>query len=490
MLTAEGEEILRLQKSTTHSFLVISTNQGKFLHINGNVLGTDSDSNRKYVNAVDDLMDEGLVKQVGEHAFNLTTHGQAMADALIEEEKIMKMVPDSCTIFARGTPYNVTFLGADRSDGDDNERDVLKHIVQLGGKVHIGHAGVFHISQGDMEKDIYVILNGPSIPKVGLIKGKNTISRATLEILLKRPGCRVVRECLSNEIVDDKNSILEYPKFPDTESINSLESIEGYIDILDDPRPKILDDCERDVLEILIADRENRKPVGTTSADIAASPKKRRFYDIKRHIRETLVDLNYKELIRTDDDIHYQIEVRRLIDARRVAAGLRSDDLFDAPPPAKLAAYIPESTKEFDAFLCHASEDRQSIVRPFAQAMNESGLKPWIDEKQLGWGDNLVARIQEGLTRSRFVVVFLSEAFLGKKWPDTELNTALSMEIGGRTLVLPILLGLTHQTLQAMYPLVSAKVYKEVANYNREKTLCTYELKSLIDELRNLIEDS
>ena len=195
-------------------------------------------------------------------------------------------------------------------------------------------------------------------------------------------------------------------------------------------------------------------------------------------------DLAYKKLIRTKDNVNYQIEVGRMGDARCVIAGLPSDDLFDAPPPAVQAAYIPESTNEFDAFLCHASEDKDAIVRPFAQVMKQNGLKPWIDEKQLGWGDNLVRRIQEGLARSQFVVVFLSEAFLAKKWPDTELNTALSMEIGGRTLVLPLLLGLTHETLQARYPIVSAKVYREIRTYDPKQSVAPGELQELVAELK------
>ncbi len=486
MLTQACEEILKLQRSAPHSFLMISSDQGEFINVNGSVLGADSDSNKMYVLAVDDLLKEGLVKQVAQHAFDLTTQGRAVADALIEEGKAAERLPDSCKVIVGGVSYRATYLGANRSEPSEEEFR-LHHMLQFGGATYDAHGGIFKVESEGGEQVFCVALGPLRIPNLGCLKDKEIVPRRILDVLFKRPGCRVVRECLLGRVKASDQGMLEYPELPQDKIGDVQETIEEYVDILDDPRAVILNDCERDVLEILVADRESRKPVGTTAAEIAVSPDKRRFYDIRQHIRETLADLKYKKLIRTEDNIHYHIEVGRLSDARRVIAGLPSDDLFDAPPPAQLAAYVPQSTEEFDAFLCYASEDKDAIVRPFAEAMTKKGLKPWIDEKQLGWGDNLVARIQEGLTRSRFVVVFLSEAFLGKKWPDTELNTALSMEIGGRTVVLPLLLGLTHDTLQARYPLVSAKVYREVSGYEPKKGLSTEELKPLVCELRDRI---
>jgi len=43
-------------------------------------------------------------------------------------------------------------------------------------------------------------------------------------------------------------------------------------------------------------------------------------------------------------------------------------------------------TNEFDAFLCHASEDKKAIVVPFADAMKRAGLNPWLDKDQGKWG--------------------------------------------------------------------------------------------------------
>jgi len=151
------------------------------------------------------------------------------------------------------------------------------------------------------------------------------------------------------------------------------------------------------------------------------------------------------------------------------------------------ASQVTVSTNEFDAFLCHASEDKKAIVEPFADAMERAGLKPWLDEGQVTWGDGLIHRIQNGLARSRFVVVFVSAAFLGKGWPEKELDAALSMEMGRRKVVLPILLGLTHAEVEGRYPMVSCKKYKEVPEYAPGKRVSKKIIAAMVDELKAFI---
>lgn len=487
MLPAEAEEILRLQRAGQSPFLVSRTFDGEWVEVNDQVLGADIESHKLYVLAVDVLLEQGLVKQIGDNIFDVTYTGRIIADSLIEEDNVAKKVKDSCRITIRGQVYMVTYIGADLGSVDDKVS--VDNILQIYGKVYDGHAGIFQVKGDEEQKMFCIILTSLEVPNIGCLKDKQAISKVCLDLLFKRPGMKVVRDELLMNTKTKKNNVLKYPQFNLDSAEGMPTTLEEYVDALDEPRTQILADCERDVLENLIEDRKNRKPVGTTAAEIAASDTKRRFYDIRDHIRETLTDLEYKGFIRTEDNIHYQIEVPRMPDARRVVAGLPSDDLFDAPIPSQLAAYVPESSQEFDAFLCHASEDKNAIVRPFAKAMTEVGLKSWFDEGQVKWGDNLVAKIQYGLSKSRFAIVFISEAFLAKKWPDTELNTALSLEIGGTTFVLPILLGLTHETLQARYPLVSAKVYKEVSYYNQERSVPQEVVKPLVGELKELINN-
>ncbi|WP_136161879.1 DUF1883 domain-containing protein [Sphingomonas flavalba] len=106
------------------------------------------------------------------------------------------------------------------------------------------------------------------------------------------------------------------------------------------------------------------------------------------------------------------------------------DDL--APPPE-----APDG-RVFDVFISHASEDKDEVVRPLANALRETGLSVWYDEFELRIGDSLRRKIDRGLGSSRFGVVVLSLAFFGKGWPEYELDGLVTRAVSGEQILLPI----------------------------------------------------
>jgi hypothetical protein len=114
---------------------------------------------------------------------------------------------------------------------------------------------------------------------------------------------------------------------------------------------------------------------------------------------------------------------------------------------------------ERSVFLCHASEDKDAFVRPLARELNRREITYWLDEAEIKWGDKIIQRINDGLARARYIVVFLSANFLGKNWPESELGAALNRENSkGQTIVLPLILGDVDSLLDR-YPLLRDKVY-------------------------------
>jgi len=51
----------------------------------------------------------------------------------------------------------------------------------------------------------------------------------------------------------------------------------------------------------------------------------------------------------------------------------------------------------WDIFICHASEDKEAIARPLANALKQAGLDVWYDEFTLTLGDSLRRKIDHGL---------------------------------------------------------------------------------------------
>lgn len=80
---------------------------------------------------------------------------------------------------------------------------------------------------------------------------------------------------------------------------------------------------------------------------------------------------------------------------------------------------------QYDVFLSHASEDKDSVARPLAVLLEDLGLRVWFDEFEFRIGDNIVDKLNTGINSSRFGTVVLSKAFvdLTKHWTKYELDT-------------------------------------------------------------------
>jgi hypothetical protein len=99
--------------------------------------------------------------------------------------------------------------------------------------------------------------------------------------------------------------------------------------------------------------------------------------------------------------------------------------------------YAAALGKEWDAFICHATEDKEDFVDPFAHQLRGSGLSVWYDAFSLKVGDSLRRKIDEGLAKSRYGIVVLSKHFFSKEWPQNELDGLMSREIAGAKVIPP-----------------------------------------------------
>ena len=109
--------------------------------------------------------------------------------------------------------------------------------------------------------------------------------------------------------------------------------------------------------------------------------------------------------------------------------------------------------KVWDAFISHASEDKDTVVGPLAVALQTLGVSVWYDKFELKPGDSLSKSIDEGLAQSRFGIVVLSPAFLTKPWTGRELRGLVSREVDeGRPVIVPIWHGVTRAQVTDFSP--------------------------------------
>lgn len=138
----------------------------------------------------------------------------------------------------------------------------------------------------------------------------------------------------------------------------------------------------------------------------------------------------------------------------------------DPHPPS-----VPDtdSERDFDVFISHASQDKESVVRPLAKALRTGGLEVWYDEFELKIGDSLRRKIDSGLARSRFGVVVLSKEFFKKGWTNYELDGLVTRSVTGEQILLPIWHDVTKREVIDYSPSLADKLARSTATHTVEE---------------------
>lgn len=119
--------------------------------------------------------------------------------------------------------------------------------------------------------------------------------------------------------------------------------------------------------------------------------------------------------------------------------------------------------KEFDVFISHASEDKDKVVRPLAEALKNRGLDVWYDEYELKIGDSLRRKIDSGLAKSKFGIVVLSKPFLSKGWTNYELDGLVTKSVTQEQILLPIWHNISKQEVIDYSPSLADKLGRNTA---------------------------
>lgn len=92
----------------------------------------------------------------------------------------------------------------------------------------------------------------------------------------------------------------------------------------------------------------------------------------------------------------------------------------------------------FDVFLSHNSSDKPT-VRALKQALDERGLRCWLDEEQLRPGLPWQDLLRQGIEDSDSIAVCVAADGLGP-WEDEEIQATLRLAVKNGRLIIPVLL--------------------------------------------------
>lgn len=131
---------------------------------------------------------------------------------------------------------------------------------------------------------------------------------------------------------------------------------------------------------------------------------------------------------------------------------------------------IPKQRKMYDVFLSHASADKIDYVEELKQTLDILGVQVFYDKDTIEWGDRWKEKIYEGLEKSEFAIIVISEHFFGREWTEEELKNLLERQNAeGQKLILPIVHNITTDELKGKYPTVADIQAIESRNNSYEK---------------------
>jgi hypothetical protein len=139
----------------------------------------------------------------------------------------------------------------------------------------------------------------------------------------------------------------------------------------------------------------------------------------------------------------------------------------------KMKPILPEEDEESEqpthpisVFLSHSSADKETVLKVI-EAFKKANISYWVDHEQIKFGDSIIAKIEEGLQKSKSVVVCLSEKLITSGWCRAEYGAILYREFSGDTSRRVIPLSLDGSNNSNSIPLLlSDKLRADFTNQN------------------------
>ncbi|HHV05907.1 MAG TPA: toll/interleukin-1 receptor domain-containing protein [Anaerolineaceae bacterium] len=127
--------------------------------------------------------------------------------------------------------------------------------------------------------------------------------------------------------------------------------------------------------------------------------------------------------------------------------------------------------KEYDVFISHAWEDKESFVDEFVEKLKFYGVNVWYDDVNITWGKSLREEIDKGLRKSGFGIIVLSPSYIDEKkyWTKKELNGLFQLESVNSGVILPIWHQLTKSEVLNYSPIIADRKALTTANFTPDE---------------------
>src|SRR5262249_25169074 len=98
-----------------------------------------------------------------------------------------------------------------------------------------------------------------------------------------------------------------------------------------------------------------------------------------------------------------------------------------------------QEASPFCVFLCHSGADKETISEEVIKTFKRFGISYWVDHEQIGFDDrSIIAKIEDGLRNSKFVLLCTSKNFTESSWCRDEYAAILHRSRGDASRLIPL----------------------------------------------------
>ncbi len=138
----------------------------------------------------------------------------------------------------------------------------------------------------------------------------------------------------------------------------------------------------------------------------------------------------------------------------------------------------------FDVFISHANKDKIDYVEDLKDEIKNLGVNVFYDKEAIDWGDNWKQVILNGIEKSRFAIIVISNNFFGREWTNKELKMFLEKQNKNeQKIILPILYNVTPEEVFKMYPELEEIQFIKAIDFDFKDIAIKFS-KELIKDLR------
>lgn len=180
---------------------------------------------------------------------------------------------------------------------------------------------------------------------------------------------------------------------------------------------------------------------------------------VKSHLRERLDSIRHPDtgefptvLITGNDLDHLSVRV----EGSPELLALVQETLGDEADGMELVGKQPDTPPR--VFLSYGWEDR-TLAQAIAKSLQASGIDTWWAEWEIGAGDSLRQKIDEGIANCTHFIVLLTPTSIEKAWVNQEMDAGLVRKLREQAMFIP----LRHKLApDALPPLLSGMLSPEV----------------------------